>query len=209
VSTTPVNPVDTQDVAVDTNAMSEGSNDERLLTAAAKTTRSKLIWASIAALGLLIAFLAGSSFRGGEELPDDSLKQELPPPEQGKPAKLDTELKPNPPAPVLDATLIVTHKNRLSLAYISLWVDGDRVWTEELTAPKNVFKRVKRISGLPVEKAIPVSAGSHTIEVHISGKSKKIEAMSSIKGDFKSEQIRRLKIGLNPYSKKIKMSWES
>ncbi len=184
--------------------------------------RARLFWPAVVCLALLVMIVVGSQLTtrksetvspaetldASAETHDLAANKNNNNNKEEEPLQITEEVTATEiPSVPLDSTLVVQHKNRLSLAYISLWIDGERMWSQELAAKKGVFKRFGRFSGELIEHSIAVSEGKHTIEVHISGKSMKIEARASIKGTFRSNESRQLKVGLNPYTDKLKLAW--
>ena len=79
----------------------------------------------------------------------------------------------SPPSPASVTTnLEIIHQNRLKLAYLSVWIDSERVLLVKLEA-KNPFKRIK---GREHRWLIPVPVGERSLEVRISSPSKQLEA---------------------------------
>jgi len=108
------------------------------------------------------------------------------------------------PKVVPTATLVVTYRNRLGLADITVQVDGVNLWSRRVAADKNLFKRV---SGTEISESLLVPEGEHEIAVRIQGRSRKVDARSRVLHDFVAGQTYRLKVSLNPITEKMTLSW--
>ncbi len=112
---------------------------------------------------------------------------------------------PPPPAAAVATTNIeIVHENRVKLAYLSVWVDGRRALSVKLET-KNPFKRIK---GREHRWLIPVPAGKHSVEVHVSGVSKRLEARNKIWRVFSVVDPQRLTVELLPGSRQLGFLWE-
>lgn len=104
------------------------------------------------------------------------------------------------------ATLELVHHNRLRGGQISVWVDGERVWSAPLQAPRNVLDRV---AGEEVRARLPVAAGTRTVEVRIGQATARIDASGVVRGRFEPGERRRLRVVLRPYIPRLGLEWES
>ncbi|MEN8164211.1 MAG: serine/threonine-protein kinase, partial [Acidobacteriota bacterium] len=214
----PVPPDLTATRVSDMETIADGSNARLMLhrwsVAAAPFVRARWFWPVVASAVLLTVTVAGLYIAGFDDEPKENVTSDLSSGRAGggvdsesRMGSGDTEPKP-PVSPVQpQSTLVVSHKNRMSLAFISLWIDGTKAWSQRMTAEKNVLKRFKRISGVQIDQNIAIPEGPHLIEVHISGKSMKVESSASIEGIFRAGGTRYLKVTLNPYTDKMKLEW--
>ena len=108
-------------------------------------------------------------------------------------------------AAVANSSLEIRYKNRLKAGRISIWVDGERVWSRSLSLGGGVLKRT---SGQAIVGTIPVMPGRHTIEVRITGAEHKVDVGKKIEGIFRENTPRTLQIGLLPTVKTLKLSWK-
>lgn len=108
------------------------------------------------------------------------------------------------PPPVPSATLRITYLHRLTRARLSVSVDGQAVWSRDVDRPGGILKRV---SGRRVEGSIPVPPGPHTIEVRVTAQPRDIDLREVVQGTFREGEVRRLRVGLNPVTKNLKLSW--
>jgi serine/threonine protein kinase len=115
------------------------------------------------------------------------------------------EVAPEGSSPIANAALAIQYKNRLKAGMISLWVDGNRVWSRSLSAKGGMFKRV---SGQSIRGQIPIVPGRHTIEVRITGAEQKVDVSKKIEGVFRESSTRTLQVGLLPTVRKLKLSWK-
>lgn len=106
------------------------------------------------------------------------------------------------PPPVPSAELGIVYLHRVGGARISLWVDGELGWSRRVDRP-GLFRR---LSGRRVEGKVPVAPGPHTIEVRITASSR-LDVRDVIQGSFRDGEIRWLRVGLNPVTKNLKLSW--
>ena len=108
-------------------------------------------------------------------------------------------------AAISNASLSIRYKNRLKAGHISVWIDGEHVWSRALNLRGGVFKRT---SGQVLEGEIPVSVGKHSIEVRITGAERKVDIAKHIEGVFQENDHRVLQIGLIPAVRKMNLSWK-
>ncbi len=159
---------------------------------------------------------AGETEDQGDPLPEPADLPEAAAPEE--PADLPEAAAPEEPADLPEvaapeepaaasapaATLELRHENHLRQAWMSVWIDGERVWSEEMIGPKSVFKRAL---GQKVRATISTSAGRHLIEVRISEKSMKVDAGESIRASFSAGETRQLEVSLKRRSNQLRLSW--
>ena len=75
--------------------------------------------------------------------------------------------QPTPQTPeTSNAYLEILHTNRLKKGWLTVWIDGERVASRPLSAPKGLAKRV---SGEDVRLSVPVRPGQRRLEIRISG----------------------------------------
>ncbi len=108
-------------------------------------------------------------------------------------------------AEVANSSLTIRYKNRLKAGRISIWVDGERVWSRALSLRGGFLKRT---SGDAIVGTIPMMAGKHTIEVRITGAERKVDVGKKIEAIFRENTPRTLQIGLLPAVKNLKLSWK-
>lgn len=135
--------------------------------------------------------------------------EEISPPEGSSPAH---ETNPQVTESTDDAatfplTVMEVHfRNFLAEGYISLWIDGQRIFTEHLGA--NFWKR-NFAAGEDFRRLVPLTEGKHSIEVHVSKtKRRKIEARNMINATFEAGQTRHLHINLEPSSNNLTLRWQ-
>ncbi len=183
--------------------------------------------------------LATVSIQAGQIKPGSGLTLGLEPPELGSPdppaaaaneegESATTEPTPDPPAPTAaeaptvaeaprkpaprtpDATVELLYQNKMRHAWMTVWIDGKRVLSEEITGtkitgPKSVFKR---IVGQQVRTKIPVVSGKRSIEVRITEPPEEVDAVDRIQGALEPGQTRRLKVTLKRRSNQLRLEWE-
>lgn len=101
------------------------------------------------------------------------------------------------------AHLEVVFKNRLKGAEVAIWIDEEKIWSRTVAAPKSVFKR---IIGRNVFTTLPISAGSHVIDVRVIGVEGKVDVVRRTEAKFVGGETKRLKVAMVP-PKKLKLSW--
>jgi hypothetical protein len=87
---------------------------------------------------------------------------------------------------------------------MTIWIDGERVVSRPLAAPKGLAKRV---SGEDVRLSIPVRPGQRRLQIRISGTEGKVDATRDIETYFSSGQTRRLRVGWLPTGK-LRFNWK-
>lgn len=128
------------------------------------------------------------------ELGAETAAVESSPDTGGRELEKDEPKTPETPPPAVPAALLeVVFENRLRAAYISVWVDGDRMMYDRMEA-RGFWKRAV---GQGFRRTIRVSAGRHLIEVHVSGVAKKkIEAYRSVHASFSPDELMRMEVVL-------------
>ena len=107
-------------------------------------------------------------------------------------------------ARVANAHLEILHTNRLKKGWLTVWVDGERVASRPLSAPKGLAKRV---SGEDVRLSIPVRPGQRRLEIRLSGAEGKVDATRQTDIQVSSGQTRRLRVGWLPNGK-LRFNWK-
>ena len=103
-----------------------------------------------------------------------------------------------------NAHLQILHTNRLKKGWLTVWIDGDRVASRPLAAPRGLAKRV---SGEDVRLTIPVLPGERRLEIRISGAEGKVDASRHTEVYFASGQTKRLRVGWLPTGK-LRLNWK-
>ncbi len=119
--------------------------------------------------------------------------------------RLAPAARPSPsPAASANTQLEIFYENRLKLAYFSVWIDGRKAFTKRLQA-----KLLKRFWGSDHRWTIPVAAGKHSVEVHVSGLAKqRFEAQEKDWHVFSVADPQRLTVKLRPDSRQLEFRWE-
>ncbi len=95
------------------------------------------------------------------------------------------------------AMLEIRFKHHLSLGFISVWIDGKKKMTEKLEVAN---------ADLPppeLRHVIAVPRGRHSVEVHVSGVSRKVEAHKMIYAVFAEDERKQLLVELKPGSENL------
>jgi serine/threonine-protein kinase len=169
----------------------------RAAKAAAARRAAALAVAAVAVVVLAVVFsLQPGEDPAGETAP--AAESAAPPAAAGPPAEASLA----PPS----ASLNLVYNNRLASGTISVWVDGGLAWSDQVIGPRNLLKRV---AGREVRRTIPVPPGARTVEVRVSGRTAKlrIDAADRIRGDFAADQVRRLRVTVNPLANSLKLTW--
>ncbi len=103
-----------------------------------------------------------------------------------------------------NAYLQILHTNRLKRGVLTVWIDGERVASRPLSAPKGFAKRV---SGEDVRLSIPVRPGRHRLEIRITGAEGKVDASRQTDIFLSSGQTKRLKVGWLPTGN-LRLNWK-
>jgi hypothetical protein len=174
--------------------------------AAPRARRAALLGIAAAALlaGALAIVFAAREQGDGEREDGESAVAPLPVVES--PAPAEPASPPAAPPPPPSASLHLVYNNRLASGSISVWVDGERVWSAEVSGPRNV---IRRVTGRELRRTVQVPAGERTVEVRISGRAAMIDvdAASSIRGQFEADEARWLRVALNPLTDSLRLSW--
>ncbi len=119
------------------------------------------------------------------------------------PARRSAPPEPPKPPPVAMTDLEIVYQNRIKLAFFSVWIDGDRVLSARLQA--NFLQRIK---GREHRWTIPVPEGKRSVEVHVSGISKQLEAQRKAWPVFSVESPQRLTVEPRSGSRQLDFLWE-
>jgi tRNA A-37 threonylcarbamoyl transferase component Bud32 len=103
-----------------------------------------------------------------------------------------------------NAYLQILHTNRLKKGWLTVFIDGERVASRPLSTPGGLAKRV---SGEDVRLSIPMRAGSHLLEIRISGAEGKVDASRQTEIYLSSGETKRLKVGWLPTGK-LRLNWK-
>jgi len=133
------------------------------------------------------------------ESQDASLTETADPPAEEPEEPEEPVVASGPPA-----TLNLRHENRLRHAWMTVWIDGKQVWSEEIVGPKSA---VKRAFGQEIQATISTTAGEHEIEVRVTETSEEVDARETIRGNFSAGDTRRLEISLKRKLNKLQLSW--
>jgi hypothetical protein len=96
------------------------------------------------------------------------------------------------------------HTNRLKKGWLTVWVDGERVASRPLSAPKGFAKRV---SGEDVRLSIPIRPGQRRLEIRISGAEGKVDATKHTEVHLSPGQTKRLRVGWLPTGN-LRFNWK-
>jgi hypothetical protein len=113
---------------------------------------------------------------------------------------------PEVPPPPPSASLDLVYNNRLASGTISVWVDGERVWSGDVGGSRSVLQRV---AGRELRQTLEITPGDRTVEVRITGRAARldVDAADQIRGRFEPDQARGLRVALNPVTNRLKLSW--
>ncbi len=125
-------------------------------------------------------------------------------PKPSRPAEVLVPEATQSPVPSGWATLEVNYRNRLRSANLTIWIDGEKTWSQRVTAPKGLLKRA---SGREVRAILMVTEGGHVIQIRVEGSSGKVRATKRIEAVFEQGQTRRLGVALIPPDW-LKLSWK-
>ncbi len=110
----------------------------------------------------------------------------------------------SPPATIATTNLEIIHENRIKRAYLSVWIDGRRALSAKLET-RNPFKRIK---GREHRWLLPVPTGKRSVEIHVSGVSKSLEARRKIWRVFSEGDAQRLTVEVRQGSERLGFLWE-
>ena len=141
----------------------------------------------------------GERSRGSDIVPTEAI---VPPP---NPDLSSGQVSPDSTrSRAANAHLQILHTNRLKKGWLTVWIDGDRVASRPLAAPKGLAKRV---SGEDVRLTLPVQPGERILEIRISGAEGKVDATRHTEVYFASGQTKRLRVGWLPTGK-LRLNWK-
>lgn len=104
-----------------------------------------------------------------------------------------------------DATLVLVHVNRIREVTMTVLVDEQIVWSDDVEGPRNpLWKTV----GKDVEVSIPVPAGRRRIEVRLRGSRGRLQRSERIAGTFAGGETRRLRATLSLPARNLRLRWD-
>jgi len=103
-----------------------------------------------------------------------------------------------------DATLHLAYRNRLGSVRMTVLVDGEVVWSQELEASANPLTRA---FGDEMLETVKVPSGDREVEVRVRGRSMDVDASARLPGHFDPGGRRWLRITLNPFAEKVTLAW--
>ncbi|MCM2270235.1 MAG: hypothetical protein NDJ75_09045, partial [Thermoanaerobaculia bacterium] len=103
------------------------------------------------------------------------------------------------------ATIELHFVNRIKEGTLSLFLDGQLVWSTPLESPKNPLRR---LGGEELIATIAVAAGAHDVEVRVANASARIDAREVVPAELAAGETRRLRVVLVPLRGRLKVKWE-
>ena len=112
--------------------------------------------------------------------------------------------------PALQADMILTpvtilYKHKGGPAFLSILLDGTRVWSQELKA---VEGRMQKLTGYGNRAVIPVPNGTHTLQVNLSDPDRRVEASKAIRSRYTNGKRRTLRVSVSPKENTLQLRWK-
>jgi len=178
-------------------------------------TAGKIAWSAVAAAAavLLVAGLMaifGETGRRSAEGTATPTESSTAAPAQDlaeAPAAPPVEAPPLAPTPApTPARLHLVYENRLASGTMTVWLDGEQLWTDQIVGSRNLFKRA---AGQELSHTLDIPPGDRTVEVRITGRVAKIrvDAADVVRLRFEEDGDRWLRVSLNPLTDNLKLSW--
>jgi hypothetical protein len=99
----------------------------------------------------------------------------------------------------------ILYKHKGGQAFLSILLDGVRVWSQDL---EPVTGRRQKWTGYESRAVVPVSPGTHTLEVSLHDPDRGIEAASSIRSRYTNGRKRSLRVMANPKENALQLRWK-
>jgi hypothetical protein len=100
-------------------------------------------------------------------------------------------------------TILYKHKGGRS--FLSIHLDGVRVWSQDL---EPVAGRRQKWTGYEARAVIPISPGTHTLEVSLRDPDRGIQAASSIRSRYTNGTRRTLRVVAEPKENALQLRWK-
>ncbi len=176
----------------------DGSSDPTPRPRAYPRPLSRRPWAALAALAVVSVLALWTIPREPDSTPPPQVDSSL-----GGGIEVDEQATPAIVAPGM-ASLQISYKNGLRSAAMTVWVDGEEIWSRQVGTSKGLLKRAV---GEEVRAMLQIPEGRHRIRVRIAGASGKLGGSKSIEGDFTEGERRRLGAQLIPPDV-LRLSWK-
>ena len=115
------------------------------------------------------------------------------------------QAEPDPAPPVILTPLTILYKHKGGPAFLSIILDGTRVWSQEL---KPVEGRLQKLTGYGNRAVIPVPPGTHTLEVNLSDPDRGIDATRAIRSRYTNGKKRTLRVSVDPKANTLQLRWK-
>lgn len=120
--------------------------------------------------------------------------------DQAELSQPDAESVPQTLTPV---TILYKHKG--GLAFLSILLDGTRVWSQEL---KPVQGRMQKLTGYGSRAVIAVPPGTHTLQVNLSDPERNVDATNAIRSRYTNGKKRTLRVSASPKDNTLQLRWK-
>ena len=111
-----------------------------------------------------------------------------------------------PPAAVILTPVTILYKHKGGRAFLSIKLDGVRVWSQDLKPVAG--RRQKWTGGYESRAVVPVSPGTHTLEISLRDPDRGIEAATSIRSRYTNGRKRTLRVTAEPKANALQLRWK-
>ncbi len=104
------------------------------------------------------------------------------------------------------SNLEILYRHRYREGYMSVWVDQEKVWSQELRRSRNpLFWLI----GSRTSAFLRMPEGLHSVEVRVTAPRKGIDASKVVESSFRGGETRRLKVSVDRDSNRLELDWEA
>jgi hypothetical protein len=113
--------------------------------------------------------------------------------------------EPEPVQPVVLTPVTILYKHRGGPAFLSIYLDGDRLWNQEL---KPAEGRIQKLTGYGTRAVIAVPPGTHTLEVNLRDPERGVDAIQAIRSRYTNGKRRTLRVSVDPKDNLLQLRWK-
>jgi hypothetical protein len=114
-------------------------------------------------------------------------------------------VEPQPAQPVVLTPVTILYKHRGGPAFLSIYLDGNRLWNQEL---KPAEGRIQKLTGYGTRAVIAVPPGTHTLEVNLRDPERGVDAIQAIRSRYTNGKRRTLRVSVDPKDNLLQLRWK-
>ena len=121
-----------------------------------------------------------------------------------EPSHADTE-ETRASEPIVLTPVTILYKHRGGPAFLSISLDGERVWNQELQPAEG---RIQKLTGYGNRAVIAVPPGTHTLEINLRDPERGVDAIQAIRSRYTNGRRRTLRVSVDPKDNVLQLRWK-